>query len=183
MTPMKTKLIAFALTFIFSGAAFAAGPPEGESSLTIGAAYSKISLIEEASISGLNIKYQFEPENNRSIGFMGSFTYTSGSDRIRQPAGPSAKIDTTYFSIAFGPSYRFNHLAAAYAMLGIAGAKADVSGGVSVSDYFAPVFAAGLRISPTKRLVVDAHYEKAGVQSGRKHVDGDTYMIGIGVRF
>ena len=180
---MKNRIILLTLTSaLLSGGAFAAGPVKGTSSLTIGAVQSDIGLIDDASISGFNVKYQFEPDGSR-IGFLGSFTYASGSDRIPQPQGPSAKIDSTYFSIAVGPSYRLNRFAAIYGLFGFAGADADVEGGVSVNDYFAPVFGAGVRLNPTSSIVVDAHYEKAGIQSDRKHVDGDTYSVGLGFQF
>jgi putative virulence related protein PagC len=180
---MKTRLIALALSSAFlSAGAMADGPPKGNSSFTIGAVQSDIALIDDASISGFNMKYQFEPDGSR-VGFLGSFTYASGSDRITQPLGPSAKIDSTYFSIAVGPSYRLNRFAAVYGLFGFAGADAELDGGMSVNDYFAPVFGAGLRLNPTKSIVIDAHYEKAGIQSDRKHVDGDTYSVGLGLQF
>lgn len=180
---MKNRIILLALTSILlSGGAQAAGPVKGTSSFTIGAVQSDIALIDDASVSGFNMKYQFEPDGSR-IGFLGSFTYASGTDRINQSQGPSAKIDSTYFSITAGPSYRLNRFAAVYGLFGFAGADAEVEGGVSVNDYFAPVFGAGIRLNPTQSIVIDAHYEKAGIQSDRKHVDGDTYSVGLGLQF
>lgn len=180
---MKTHVLLLALTTaLLSVGAAAGGPVKGTSSFTIGAVQSDIALIDDAGIAGFNMKYQFEPDGSR-IGFLGSFTYASGSDRISQSNGPSTKIDATYFSLAAGPSYRLNRFVAIYGLFGFAGADAEVDGGVSVDDYFAPIFGAGVRLNPTRSIVIDAHYEKAGIQSDRKHVDGDTYSVGLGVQF
>ena len=147
---MKTRFLALAIAALFAGPALAA--PAGTGSLTIGGVQTDMELLGEGTINGLNLKYQFEPAGSR-VGFIGSFTYASGSDRVEQAGSRPVDLDLRYYSLALGPSYRIAPAVSLYGVVGFAGSKAETNT-ASVSDNFEPVVGAGVRVFPFADLVL-----------------------------
>lgn len=161
----------------------AANPVSGIGSFSIGVAKTKLDMIDEGTIHGVNVKYQYEPESSR-LGFLSSFTYASGDDSVDRRYNGKVDLDMRYYSFGLGPSYRVIDQVAVYGLFGLAGAKAKLSGGASVSDHFEPVFGLGVRAFPYGNIVIDAHYEKAtAFNSSQYRLEADTFSVGIGLLF
>jgi len=153
----------------------------GTSSITMGLVQTNLSLLDEGTIHGVNLKYQYEQPGSR-LGFVGSVTWSSGDDTIDRD-GRSLDMDMSYYSLALGPSWRVAQPVSVYALLGASGANAKTEGGTRVSDHFEPVVGVGARVFINK-LVIDAYYEKAfSHKSDRFHTDADSVSLGLGYAF
>ena len=179
---LKKPLLTLAIAAAVSLPA-GASTVDGTGSFSIGAAKTKLDMIDEGTIYGVNIKYQYEPNGSR-LGFLSSFTYASGDDSVDRGYGGKADLDMRYYSFGLGPSYRVIDQVSVYGLFGFAGAKAKLSGGASVSDHFEPVFGLGVRAFPYGKIVLDAHYEKAtAFNSSRYRLEADSFSVGIGLLF
>lgn len=128
---------------------------------------------------GFNLKYRYEMNDN--IGVIGSFTYTNqdydfynGNSKVG-----SGKFD--YYSLAGGPSFRFNEYMSAYALIGASHGKAEVSA-TSQSESESKttmMYGLGLQFNPFANVAIDASYEYSKLEK----VKVDTFIIGVGYRF
>lgn len=223
---LKKSFLALSLaaaTVVVSGLAqadvrfsFGAGP-----SLTKGTADLGDLGKMNTSQNGINLLYKVDSKHS-PVGLVGTLNYSDGSDRVSLgvshlevynprwvenlerrgtlEAQGYVKGDFKHISLTVGPSYRFNRYLTAYAQIGVAHTKADLSGsfdfsyrtngrrGVSFSESSGVVKASdsdtdmvyglGLTVQPSRHWFGNIYY-----QEGKGDFETETFTVGIGYMF
>ncbi|RNM06601.1 Ail/Lom family outer membrane beta-barrel protein [Dickeya undicola] len=164
---------------------------------SVGYAQSKIQDLKR--LGGVNIQYRYEWDSALSL--IGSFSYLSGDADASSPIENDVirnHADSKYYSFLIGPAYRITPMISAYALLGAAHVKTDVSSewfnfensrglvsqGTQKRTFTSNAFAygAGIIINPINNLSVNLGYEGTQADINGDHaING--FTIGMGYRF
>lgn len=188
---MKKSLFITAFMLVVSQTALA------DQTISVGYAHGKISGGDK--LNGVNVKYQVGL--NDKWGIIGSATYMQGEDDISYTLERDrfeGAIDSKYYSLAVGPSYKFHDKVRGYATLGLAYTKAKghvdwlnyesgthvKRGSTSGSESRTTVnYGVGVQIYPTEQFVIDVAYEGAQATTGFENKSMNGVHIGVGYRF
>lgn len=173
------------LTTIIASALFATGIANAElkqNTISLGYAQSHVKAGGESldeNPSGVNIKYRYELDDK--WGVASSFTYTNQEYDYYFAGSKIGNGELDYYSLAAGPTYRFNDYFSAYGLLGVAHGRAEATilGYSDSSSKTSVVYGAGIQFNPVPNWVVDASYEYTKLGD----VKVGTWMTGIGYRF
>jgi opacity protein-like surface antigen len=176
---MKKSFLVLAASAMFSTVALA-----DVSALTIGYAegVNKIGEVERA--KGISVKYHHDL-TEVPFGFVGSFTYTGGSEHLVL-SGVDTEYDGDFYSLTAGPSVHILDNLSAYALVGVS--SGDISLTTDAGNYRSNdlgfAYGAGLKFNPYDRIVVDLHYEKTKLNMPQLNADDmETVSLGLGFMF
>lgn len=181
------------VSIVFATLGFSATANADQQTFSIGYAQSKVQDFKN--IRGVNLKYRYEW--NSPFGIIGSFTYMSGKESesyctIYEKLDAQTKLK--YYSLAAGPTYRFNEYVSAYGLLGVNYNKVTyderwVYTGFGSSSYdeshnkASLMYGIGLQINPVEYLAIDIGYEGSRPEVANKKHSIDGFNIGIGYSF
>ncbi|WP_445374530.1 Ail/Lom family outer membrane beta-barrel protein [Photorhabdus tasmaniensis] len=151
---------------------------------SIGYAYVKPQDVK--ALNGATLSYRYELDDQ--WGVLSSFTFAKGDDAetIDRP-----KIDTKYYSLMTGPTYRINDYISLYSQVGLS--KIDLKLSYSGTDANGKInekalgWGAGVIVNPTTNTSVTVGYEgsrfdiKDGVDKYKISTNG--FNISVGYRF
>lgn len=170
------------LAALFISALPAIANAAGESTASVGYAQShatrdKADLDEKP--KGFNLKYRYELDDK--IGVIGSFTRTSQSYDFYSGDRKVGSGKFDYYSLAGGPSFRFNDYLSAYGLVGASYGKGDasVSSQSETKSKATMMYGVGLQFNPLPNVAIDASYEYSKLEK----VKVDTFVVGVGYRF
>ncbi len=122
---------------------------------------------------GANLKYRYEFDSQ--LGVVTSLTYTS-----KKISENDKTTKLTYGSLMVGPSFRFNEYVSAYATIGAARGKHEITGSTSdTASKNAMAYGAGLQFNPMENVAIDASYEYSKIND----MKAGTWVLGVGYYF
>lgn len=154
------------------------------SAVTLGFAQGVSSAEEVGRTQGVNLKYHYDLAEI-PFGFVGSFTYTAGSDTFQD--ANFGKVDTKgkYYSVMMGPSVQILDNLSFYGLAGASSAeiKQSFNGGADSGSDLGVAYGVGFKFNPYDRLVIDTHYERSNVNIHGIDADIETITLGVGYSF
>ncbi|KOY62361.1 hypothetical protein AM629_09025 [Photorhabdus heterorhabditis] len=168
---------------IFSACAITLPAQAEQHTVSIGYAYVKPQDIK--ALNGATLSYRYELDDQ--WGLLSSFTFAKGDEKETEEY---PKLDTKYYSLMTGPTYRINDYVSLYSQLGLSRINIKISsadyGEYGKINKNALGWGAGLIVNPTTNTSVTVGYEGSrfnikGDEDNKLSTNG--FNVTVGYRF